>query len=193
MCKGRHDSARWSRTNILSLLVVALVAGGCTTPAPKYTPSLENVQALKNAGSPKARVADFADTPELNRITLRGGVLASPIGGSYGAYLADAIRQEFDLAKALDPAATVEVSGVLLKNDVNVANIITGSAIVEARVVVKKGGQTRFDKIKTATLEWDSSYVGAIAIPRGRENYPLVVQKLVGQIFADADFLQALK
>jgi hypothetical protein len=178
---------------VLLLSAVALLAGGCTSVLPRYSPSLENVQALKNAGSPKARVVDFADTPEVNRITLRGGPLASPINGSYGAYLADAIRQEFELAKALDPAATVEISGVLLKNDVNVANIITGSAIVEARVVVKKGGQTRYDKVKTATMEWESSYFGAVAIPRGRENYPLVVQKLLGQIFADADFLQALK
>jgi hypothetical protein len=193
MIKDRHADFLHGWTNILSLFVVALLAGGCTSVVPKYSPSLENVQALKNAGSPKARIGAFSDTPEVNRITLRGGPLASPIGGSYGAYLADAIRQEFDLAKALDPASTVEVSGVLLKNDVNVANIITGSAIVEARVVVKKGAQTRFDKVKTATMEWDSSYFGAVAIPRGRENYPLVVQKLIGQLFADGEFLQALK
>lgn len=124
---------------------------------------------------------------------MRGSPLESPIGGSYGAYLADAIRQELDLAKALDPAAPVEISGTLLKNDVNVANIITGSAIVEARVVVKKSGQTRYDKVKTATMEWDSSYFGYVAIPRGKENYPLVVQKLVRQLFTDADFIQALK
>jgi hypothetical protein len=179
--------------NVLPVLALMLLLGGCASPAPKYTPAVENVQTLKNAGIPRARVADFASAPELNRITLRGSPLESPIGGSYGAYLADAIRQELDLAKALDPAAPVEISGTLLKNDVNVANIITGSATVEARVVVKKSGQTRYDKVKTATMEWDSSYFGSVAIPRGKENYPLVVQKLVQQLFTDADFIQALK
>jgi hypothetical protein len=188
-----HGLAMRIRANVLPLVAVTLLLGGCASVAPKYTPSVENVQTLKNAGSVKARVADFASTPELNRVTMRGNPVESPTGGSYGAYLADAIRQELDLAKALDPAAPVEISGTLLKNDVNVANIITGSATVEARVVVKKSGQTRYDKVKTATMEWESSYFGSVAIPRGKENYPLVVQKLVRQLFTDADFIQALK
>jgi hypothetical protein len=182
------------QARIIALLSLALLfAGGCASTAPKYTPSLDNVAVIKNAGSPKAKVADFTITPDVNRVTLRGGALESPINGSYGAYLADAIRQELDLAKALDPASTVEISGALLKNDVNVANIITGSANLEARVVVKKDGQIRFDKVKSASMEWESSYFGATAIPRGMQNYPIAVQKLIAAIFADSEFLQALK
>ena len=47
--------------------------------------------------------------------------------------------------------------------------------------------------LKTARHEWDSAFLGSIAIPRAQQNYPIVVQKLLASLYVDLEFLQALK
>jgi len=59
--------------------------------------------------------------------------------------------------------------------------------------VITRGGQTRYDQVKSIHDEWDSSFVGAIAIPRAQERYPIMVQKLLSELFTDPAFLQAVK
>jgi hypothetical protein len=51
----------------------------------------------------------------------------------------------------------------------------------------------KYYKVKSIHDEWDSSFVGAIAIPRATERYPVMVQKLLAALYADAAFTQALK
>ena len=67
----------------------ALAITGCSTVAPNYSPSIDNVEAIKAAGIQKANVGSITETPQLNKISLRGSSMTSPISGSYGAYLAD--------------------------------------------------------------------------------------------------------
>ena len=45
-----------------------------------------------------------------------------------------------------------------------------------------------YDKSFEAQHEWESSFIGALAIPAAMDNYAGAVQKLVGMLFADADF-----
>ena len=42
-------------------------------------------------------------------------------------------------------------------------------------------------------MSWDSSFMGAVAIPKAQQQYPLIVQKLLTMIWTDADFQAALK
>jgi hypothetical protein len=42
-------------------------------------------------------------------------------------------------------------------------------------------------------MSWDSSFVGAIAIPRAQQQYPMIVQKLLATLWGDAKFLDSLK
>jgi hypothetical protein len=173
--------------------VGVLVISGCSTTATPYGLSVDHVEALKKAGVSPAAVGKFSTPDAINSISLRGGTMKSPVGGSYGAYLADAISQELALAKLLDPKSGTEISGDLQKNDVDVSGFITGTAVLEARIIVRKPGQVRFDKVKSASLEFDSNFIGAIAIPRGKDNYPVVVQKFLTELYADPDFIAALK
>ena len=186
-----------SRTVLLpiALLAVALTSG-CSMVAPRYTPSLENVQKLKDSGAQVTNVGAFESTTTKENpkaISIRGSSLNSPYDGSYGNYLADALKQELSLANKLAPDAEIQVTGALQKNDINAGSFSTASGDIAARFVVTRGGAVRYDQVKSIHDEWESSFVGAVAIPRAQQRYPVMVQKLLAALYADPTFLQALK
>lgn len=180
-----------------SVVVIAAGLGitGCAMKAPPYNASIDNVSALKRAGQSTVRLGGFDVTSGAKgatSISLRGSQMSSPVGGNYAAYLADALKQELQMAKRFDPTATVEISGVLIGTDIDAA-IGTGTGFIEARILVKKDGQVRYEKTKRGDAHWDSSFVGAVAIPEAQKNYPVIVQRLLGALFSDVDFQNALK
>jgi len=177
-------------------LAAIVLASGCSMMAPRYSASIENVQKLKDAGVQPARVGNFDSTPgkgNANPISIRGSSLASPYDGSYAKYLAEALRQDLELAGKLKADASIEISGALQKNDVNVPAMSSASGDLEARFIVKRGGETKYDQVKSVHDTWDSSFVGAVAIPRAQARYPIIVQKLLAELYADPAFLEALK
>jgi hypothetical protein len=186
--------------NRVVLLSVAFVAAalstGCSLVAPRYSPSLENVQRLKDANVQSAKVGSFSATPgkaNPKAISLRGSSLSSPYDGSYSRYLSESLKEELSLAGKLAPDAQVEVTGALQKNDINAAGFKTGTGDIEARFVVTRGGTVRYDQVKSIHDEWDSSFMGNVAIPRAQARYPVMVQKLLALLYADPEFLSALK
>jgi hypothetical protein len=184
------------RALVLAVLVSsAALASGCSLMAPRYTASLDNVQKLKDGGIAPTKVGTFRsdagrDNPP--SISLRGSSLASPYNASYADYLAEALKQELSMAGKLAPDAQIEVSGVLQKNDISVP-IGTGYGDITARFIVTRAGAVRYDQVKSIHDEWESSFVGAVAIPRAQEQYPILVQKLLAAVYADPAFVQALK
>lgn len=176
-------------------VITAFVLSGCAIQAGRYQPSLDNVEVIKKAVPPVALGA-FTVQPGATgaqSIGLRGTSMNSAVGADYAAYLADALRQELTLAGKLDAGSKIEISGLLVKNDIAAGGISTNSGEVEARFIVKNGGQQRFDKVKRVEASWESSFIGAVAIPKAQQQYPLMVQKLVAALLADADFQAALK
>ncbi|MEO6935536.1 MAG: hypothetical protein ABI171_09365 [Collimonas sp.] len=164
--------------------------------APPYSASIDNVQKLKNSGVSPAKVGEFAsssDKGNVNPISIRGGSMNSPYQKSYSKYVEEALKQELSLANKMAPDAAVEISGKLLKNDLDASGFSTGVADIEARFIVKKSGQVLYDQVKSVHHEWPSSFVGAIAIPRATQEYPNMVQKLLAALYADQAFLEALK
>lgn len=119
--------------------------------------------------------------------------MVSPVGKNYGDYLAAALRSELELAKLHAPNSPVEVSGTLLQNNINAGGIQTNDGQLEAQFVVKKGEEVRYDKVKKITRQWEGAFAGAVAIPQAANNYPLMVQDLLGALFADPDFVASLK
>lgn len=181
----------------MSLVILfGAIASGCSTTAPQYSASMDNIQMLKEAGNVSAKVGKFDSIPgpgNASSISLRGSHMNSPYENSYTAYLAEAIKQELSLAGKLKPDTDVEISGTLRKNDIDISGFSLGTGDIEARFMVKKDGQMRYDQIKTIHNQWESSFVGAVAIPRGQQQYPNLVQKLLATLYADQDFLEALK
>nr|WP_288853507.1 hypothetical protein [uncultured Acidovorax sp.] len=169
---------------------------GCAGPAPNYTPSVDNVERLKKTSSSEVKVGTFATKPGMqsaDAISLRASSMVSPVGKNYGDYLAAALRSELELAKLHAPNSPVEVSGTLLHNNINAGGIQTNDGQLAAQFVVKKGEEVRYDKVKKITRQWEGAFAGAVAIPQAANNYPLMVQDLLGALFADPDFFASLK
>jgi hypothetical protein len=176
--------------------MVALFASGCAMMAPTYSPSVQNAQALKDTQVQSARVGEFTNQPgkgNANPISIRGSKLNSPYQNSYSSYLAAAVREELLLAGKLKDDSQVEITGTLLKNDIDASGFSEATGNVEARFVVKHGGAVRYDEVKAINDTWDSSFVGSVAIPRAQQRYPVIVQKLLTALFADPKFIEALK
>ena len=181
---------------LLVAVLLTTLTTGCALVAPRYDAALDNVQRLKDSGMQPAKVGNFTSTPDkgnANPISIRGSSLNSPYEGSYAHYLAQALGQELSLAGKLAPDAQTEISGALQKNDVSVPPTGSASGDLAARFVITRGGQTRYDQVKSIHDEWDSSFVGAVAIPRAQQRYPIMVQKLLSALFTDPAFLQAVK
>lgn len=174
------------------LALAASVASGCSLMAPNYSPSLPNMQLLKDGGDAGVAVGEFTSN-DLPGITLRGSSLNSPYANSYSAYLAEALRQELQMAGRLSSTSPIQVSGTLIRNDIDVSGFSVGKGTVEARFVVKKGGVVRYEQIKRAHTEWESSFAGPVAIPRGQQEYSHLIQVLLGDLFSDQSFMAALK
>lgn len=169
---------------------------GCAGPAPNYAPSIDNVEVFKKSGATPVKTGSITVAPGLktgNAIQLRANSMVSAVGSNYGDYIAAALRQELELAKLYNAQAPTEVSGTLLENDINAGGFSTSDGTIAVRFVVKRGDQVRFDKTKKITHQWESSFAGAVAIPLAVNNYPVMVQKLIGQLIADPDFVQAVR
>ena len=157
---------------LVAAVAAVLVMSGCAMQAPRYQPSLDNVELIKKTASPVALGA-LAKCPARapsapSRSACALSSMASPVGGDYAAYLADALRQELVLAGRLDASSKLEISRLLLKNDIAAGGISTNSGEIEARFIVKNAGQQRFDKIKRVESSWKSS--SSVASPSRRRS-----------------------
>ncbi len=169
---------------------------GCAMKAPAYQPSIDNVGLVKKGGTTPVAVGAFTvqtGAPGAASLSVRASSMTSPVGAHYGDYLAEALKQELDMARRLDPKANIEISGVLLKNVLSAGGFVRNDGEIEARFVVRRDGQIRFDKTKRAASEWESSFVGAVAIPKAQQQYPVIVQQLLAALYADADFQSAIR
>jgi hypothetical protein len=175
---------------------VVVVASGCAMYAPAYQPSIDNVETLKKSQARPVMLGAFtvqAGAVGASAIGLRANSMTSSVGSDYAAYLAEALRQELALAGKLDPKSEIAVSGVLIKNDIAAGGASTNSGEIEARFVVKSRDQVRYEAVKRVQLSWESSFVGAIAIPKAQQQYPLLVQKLISALFEDSQFQVAIR
>jgi hypothetical protein len=182
-------------TYLLCTLGFALLTTGCSTMAPQYSGSLDNVAALQNQGG-QAKVGAIQSSPSkenANPISLRGNSMKSPYQDSYASYLAEALKQDLTLAGKYSANSDNEISGTLMKNDLDASGFSTGHGVMEARIVVKNHDTVKYDKVHTAQHDWDSSFVGGIAIPNAVAAYPVLVKKLLTLVYADPDFAAALK
>jgi hypothetical protein len=185
------------RLSALAAASVALaLSTGCALQAPVYQPSIDNVGLLKKAGAAPVAVGAFtvqAGGEGMTDLSLRTSTMTPPAGSNYADYLASALKQELDMARRLDPKVNIEISGVLLKNVVSAGGISRNDGEIEARFVVRRDGQIRFDKIKRGAAEWESSFAGAVAIPKAQQQYPVIVQSLLAALYTDAEFQAATR
>lgn len=176
--------------------VAIATLSGCAVKSPPYSVSIANVTKLKSETTTPVAVGAFtvkSDMKGATYLSMRGSTMSSSVGADYAAYLGEALRAELELSGRLDPKSTLEISGMLLRNHLDADGISKGDAAVQGRFVVRRDGQVRFDKVKESSREWESSFAGAVALPRAAQNYPLVVQDLLTALYADPEFQSALR
>lgn len=175
--------------------ITALMTGCASFVPPTYSPDYPSLDKLKAGLVGKVAVGTFQPrSPEapVNKVTLRGSVLAPP-SGSFAEYLENAIRSDLTELRALDPQADTRIDATLLKNDIDISGFSTGTGVMEVKLTVSKRGKAVLDKVYAANTQFESSFAGAVAIPKGQSEYPRLVRTLLQTVYADPAFLNAVK
>ncbi|NZA28304.1 hypothetical protein H0E84_18165 [Luteimonas sp. SJ-92] len=176
--------------------VAALSLAACVSmPAPTYQPSVDISDALLKSEVTQMQVAAFGAAPgvENNSLSVRGSRLTTGSDGTYAGYLREALVNELKAGGRYDGDSDVRISGTLTHNELNGAGIKIGTALVGARFQVERDDAMVYDKALQTAHEWESSFVGAIAIPAAFDNYATAVQKLLLELLTDPDFLEATR
>jgi len=178
----------------LVLATGTVMLSGCVSlQAPGYQPSIAATQGLMKdvqgrIGVDKFDVAKGVDNTSLS---IRGSTMSGGSDGTYTTYLHDALQSTLESAGRFDAASATRLSGTLDVNDLNGANMSTGTATIGAHFVLTREHATVYAKEVKANQQWESSFMGAIAIPAAVQNYGTAMQKLVEQLFSDPDFIKA--
>jgi hypothetical protein len=163
---------------------------GCATIiAPTYQPGIENTETLLQDRG-KLAVDGFQAAAGVKNTALgvRGARLRAGSDGTFSTYLQDALIAELVTAGRHDAASTTVLSGTLTTNRLSAASTVTGSALLGAHFVVTREHEELYSKTINVEHTWQSSFMGAVAIPTAIQNYVTAMQKLVGQLFADPEF-----
>jgi len=184
---------RWMAA--LPLLAALGLMTGCTATAPQYQATNNNVGVL-SGGSGKVGVGEFKLGPKgesLNHLTIRGSSYVSPVDKSWAAYLREALKAELAASSRLDDKSATVVTGTLLTNELDGSGTSVGTARISADFVVVRNGTQTYRRTLTADGKWESSFIGGIAIPAAQQHYVATVSALLSQLFADPDFVGAIK
>lgn len=178
----------------ITLLVIILIVSGCSSIAPNYQSDFKTVNGLKNNNLHSMKSGEFTEKDKtVNDITIRGGEMSSPYDKSFGKYLKKALEEELKQASLWDKSSNFEVSGILLKNELDGSGMNIGTADISAKFVVKKNRKVIYSKTHTIHHEWESAFAGMTAIPRAQNNYVTAIQKLLKAFFLDKELLVTLK
>lgn len=184
---------------LVSLAAIAiLLLSGCSTIAPQYTGSRENVEALQSVAAAKFSVGRFYDdqnSANHEKLNLRGlNTMSSAYGETYAGYVEQALRQDLMIANRFSSESTLMITGVLKKNNLDISDPFSnGKSICEVEFSVLQDKNAIYKKTLTQNHEWESSFVGAIAIPKAKEEYTVTVQKIINKLFKDQEFIDAMK
>lgn len=190
---------RFSTAAAQRLLLVAglaVLTGCASVKMPTAAPSAANAEKLRAVKLVPSQMGTFklaAGKPADMDTSLSGlrGSSISANQGSFSGQLRDEIAAELGAAGLLDPKSRFVIEGQLTDSMVDAA-ISVGKARLAARIQVKRDGQTLFDKEIVAESTWESSFIGAVAIPAAINQYTALYKTLAGKLFDDADFRRAL-
>jgi len=178
-----------------AVLAALVTLAACASAAPAYQPGVANLQVLR-AGTTPIAVDDFAAAVGVNdsRLGLRADAMTGAANdGAFSTYLQQALETELRNAGRFDADAGLRLSGVLIENRLDASGFSIGRASVGARFVLTRDGVVIYDKAHNVEHEWESSFMGALAIPAAMQGYAGAMQKLTGQLFADPTFVEATR
>jgi hypothetical protein len=183
------------RIQFIALCGAVLMTSGCAVEMAAAPPRLETIQAVRSGNVPVMAAGEFTQASDKvvgNTITVRAGVMKPPSGGSFPAYLRDTLINELRAGGKFAPDSKIVITGRLTQSEVS-SSQPTGHAKLAAIFIVTKAGKTIYQKELSASSEWESGFMGAIAIPKAMDGYIALYSTLVAKLVADPEFLAAVK
>src|SRR5690606_487165 len=104
--------------------------------------------------------------------------LRPPGGDSFSKYLGDCLATELRAAGKFDAASGLVVSGLLTESRVS-SGVPTGEAALAATFIVTRDGARVYEKTLSVRSTWESSVIGAVAIPDAINQYTALYGRLV--------------
>lgn len=181
------------------VIAAAAMTTGCANiklPAPQA--AVDNVVALRSAEIPSMSAGKFSlaagKAAKINqRVTVRGSPISVEGGGSFSDHLKATLVSDLKAAGKYDASATVVIEGELTDNTLNAAGTRTADAFMAARFRVLRDGKPGFDRRIEQRAQWDSSFVGMVAIPDAINHYTEQFRLLLLKLYKDPDFQRAVK
>lgn len=181
---------------LMVVVATAILVSGCASfTAPTYSPHYETIDRLRKNDIEKMSIGEVRPrdpNASVNKITLRGAMLTSP-SGTFASYLENAIRSDLMEMGLYDPKSTTRVDATILKNNIDVSGIRTGYGVMEINLTISKKGARAFEKAYLVNIEFESSFAGAVAVPKGQTEYPNLVRALLQKVYVDPEFIEAVK
>jgi len=186
------------RFSSIALLVGAALLTGCAQlKLGPPTASVDNIQRAKATGMTPVAVGNFVLAPGKpaaldTALDVRSNTVSSPVQGSFAQYLKENLSVDLRAAGLLDPASKTVISGLLTESILDVPMSQSKGAL-GARFSVTRDGRSVYDKELKAASSWESSFVGAVAIPAAMNNYTALYRELVAKLLDDPAFRAAVK
>lgn len=181
---------------LILLSAIAIFAiSGCSMKGIEYSPNFNSINELKDNNLKKMDIKrSFLDKDKNEAISLGRGSnkMLSPYGGSFSKYLEIALEEELKQASLYDHESNIKIKTKLLKNKLD-TGMATGTADLSADFKILISNEEVFNKVYEVHHEWESSFVGAVAIPATIENYPVAMQKLIDKFLFDKDVIRIIK
>lgn len=190
------QSPRLRILGLFAIVPLSLLAAGCATrPMGEPQPTMSNVQAAKAAAIVPANILAFklaeGKDPKMDQsISVRATTLVAP-SGSFAQHLQATLETELRGAGLLDKNSTASIEGLLTDCQLDPA-MSQGTGRLASRIVVRRQGKIVYDKELAVDATWESSFVGAVAIPAAINEFTALFGKVVGKLLNDPDFRQAL-
>ncbi|MES2530833.1 MAG: hypothetical protein V4636_07340 [Pseudomonadota bacterium] len=183
------------RPRLLAACSAVLLATGCAQfAAPPYAADYTALDALKRTAPDKVNVAEVQPTDPahpVNNLSLRGARLRSATG-TFAQYLESALRSDLKEIAVYDPAARTRINATIQRNEIDVAGVSTGEGFMDVELIVTRDGIERLRKVYQARTSFESSFAGAVAVPKGQSEYPNLVRTLLKQVYTDPAFIAAI-
>lgn len=181
---------------IAALALAGLLAACSSTVAPPSA-SPRAVRAANAPDIPVMRIGVFRLSPALppamdRAVGLRAATLKPPNGKSFSAYLGETLGEQLRLAGKLDAASPLTVSAEVTESSAN-PKIGQARGALAATFRLDRDGRKLFEKNLRVDAVWNSSFIGAVAIPVAEQEYVALYTRLVETLLEDPEFRTALR
>lgn len=179
---------------ILIVLLTFITAGCASFKAPAYSPDYTVLDSLKNKQLISVSVAPVEpQEPEakVNTISLRAASLSAE-QGTFSAYLEQSMIQDLTSMGIYQPDSNVRIKATIVENDLDISSFSKGYGKMVVDLEIHKSTVLAFTRQYIGETEFESSFAGAVAIPKAQSEYPYLVRQLLKQVYSDPDFIREL-